>query len=272
MTPEQFFDIFLEELRSLPELSAYYKYHSSVKDFEFRKSYFLQRLRYVDRHVEAHARQLEDPPAIWDLGCGYGTTCLYLAMNGYLTYGSTLEFYYDFLPRRREFWAQHGDSSLFAASYEDIYDVPPPAGTYDCVIVQDTLHHLEPIADALQIIKCAMRPGAIAICIEENGENLVQRLKLYRQRGAERVITYWDESLGKKVTMGNENIRGIGTWRRLFADSGMRVDPSATEYIRLLPPVVYGDSPGAHIAEREQAVKSKFLRKYFFFGINFVVH
>ena len=56
MTPERFFDLFLEELRSLPELSRYYKYHSSVKeDFEFRKAYFLQRLKYVSRHLEAHA-------------------------------------------------------------------------------------------------------------------------------------------------------------------------------------------------------------------------
>lgn len=271
MTPERFFDLFLEELRSLPELSRYYKYHSSVKDFEFRKSYFLQRLKYVSHHVEAHAPQLDHAPAIWDLGCGYGTTCLYLAMNGYQTYGSTLEFYYDFLPRRREYWAQYGDSGLFSASYEDIFDVAPPAGTYDCVIVQDTLHHLEPIGDAIQIIKRAMRPGAIAICIEENGENVVQRLKLYRQRGGERVITYWDESLGKEVTMGNENIRGIATWRGLFAEQGLRVDPAATEFIRLFPPVLYGKRPGAHIAKREQAVKSKVLRKYFFFGINFIV-
>ncbi len=271
MTPAQFFDIFLQELRSLPELSRYYKYHSSVKDFEFRKAYFLQRLAYVDREIEAHARTLEHAPAIWDLGCGYGTTCLYLAMKGYRTYGSTLEFYYDFLPRRREFWAQYGESSLFTASYEDIYDVAPQAGTFDCVIVQDTLHHLEPIAEAIGIIKRAMRPGAVAICIEENGDNVVQRMKLYRQRGAERVMTYWDESLGKEVTMGNENIRGIATWQALFAAQGMRVDPAATEFIRLFPPALYGASPGSRIALREQAVDSKFLRKYFFFGINFVV-
>ena len=71
--------------------------------------------------------------------------------------------------------------------------------------------------------------------------------------------------------MGNENIRGIATWRRLFAEQGLRVDPAATEFIRLFPPVMYGKSPGAHVAQREQAVKSKLLRKYFFFGINFVV-
>ncbi len=271
MSPEQFFDIFLEELRSLPELSRYYKYHSSVRDFEFRKAYFLQRLEYVARHVEAHAREVEHELSIWDLGCGYGTTCLYLAMNGYRTYGSTLEFYYDFLPRRRAYWAQYGDSSLFTASYEDIFDAPPPAGTYDCVIVQDTLHHLEPIGEAIRIIKRAMRPEAIAICIEENGENVVQRLKLYRQRGNQRIITYWDESLGKEVTMGNENIRGIATWRKLFADEGLRVDPGATQYIRLFPPLLYGGKPGSAVAQREQAVTSKLLRKYFFFGINYVV-
>ena len=270
MSPDHFFDLFLEELRALPELSGYYKYHTSVKDFEFRKAYFLQRLRYVDREVRALANHLGRAPEIWDLGCGYGTTCLYLAMNGLATYGSTLEFYYDFLPRRREYWAQYGDAELFGASYEDIYDAPPAAGSYDCVIVQDTLHHLEPIDRAVAIIAASLRPGGAAVCIEENGDNLVQTAKLYRQRGAQRVITYHDEALGKDVTMGNENIRGIGTWREIFERAGMHVEDGSVEFIRLLPPAVYGSANGDDIAERERRMATPFLEKYFFFGVNFV--
>ena len=270
MTPDRFFDLFLEELRALPELSDYYKYHGSEKAFEFRKAYFLQRLRYVDREVRALANHLGRAPAIWDLGCGYGTTCLYLAMNGLATYGSTLEFYYDFLPRRRDYWRQFGEADLFTASYEDIYDAPPAAASYDCVVVQDTLHHLEPIDRAVGIIAASLRPGGIAVCVEENGDNLVQTAKLYRQRGGERVITYRDEALGKDVTMGNENIRGIGAWRDIFRRNGMRVEDGSVEFIRLLPPVVYGSASGETIAARERALAKGFLRKYFFFGVNFV--
>lgn len=270
MSPDRFFDLFLEELRALPELSGYYKYHASVKDFEFRKAYFLQRLGYVDREVRALANHLGRAPEIWDLGCGYGTTCLYLAMNGLATYGSTLEFYYDFLPRRREFWDRYGDAELFEASYEDIYDAPPAPDRYDCVVVQDTLHHLEPIDRAVGIISTALRPGGIAICVEENGDNLIQTAKLYRQRGSERVITYRDEALGKDITMGNENIRGIDAWREIFRAGGMHVEDDSLEFIRLLPPAAYGGATGRSIAAREQRLTSRLLRKYFFFGINFV--
>ena len=270
MTPERFFDLFLEELRDLPELSSYYKYHASARGFEFRRAYFLQRLRYVDREVRHHANLLGRAPAIWDLGCGYGTTCLYLAMNGLATYGSTLEFYYGFLHRRRAYWSRYGDAELFAASYEDVYDAPPAPGSYDVAVVQDTLHHLEPIGRALGILRDALRPGGIAVCVEENGDNLVQTAKLYRQRGRERVVTYYDEALGKAVTMGNENIRGIGTWRTLFAAADLPIEENSVAFVRLLPPAAYGRSSGEAIARREQAIATPLLRKYFFFGVNFV--
>ena len=38
MTTESFFNLFLEELKTLPELSHYYKFLSSPNDLEFRKN------------------------------------------------------------------------------------------------------------------------------------------------------------------------------------------------------------------------------------------
>lgn len=270
MTTDQFFTLFLEELKSLPELSHYYKFLTSEKDFEFRKNYFMQRLNYLDRQVKAYINQGNPTPNIWDCGCGYGTTCLYLAMNGIKTYGSTLEFYFPFLEKRKTYWAQFGDSSLFSFGYEDIYDHHPAPNSLDIIILQDTLHHLEPIGNALQIFEQSLKSEGIMICIEENGENLIQTAKLYKQRGNKRVITFWDEKLQKEITMGNENIRGIEEWDKLLQKSGLSIVDDRTEYVRILPPFFYKNKKAETVAVQEEKMKLSMLKKYFFFGINFV--
>lgn len=270
MSPEQFFTIFLDELRGLPELSHYYKFHQSGRSFEFRKNYFIQRLEYIARQVDAFLKHSPGPVSIWDCGCGYGTTCLFLAMNGIQTYGSTLEFYYAFIQKRKQFWSTYGNSDLFHVGYEDIYTHHPAERSVDLVIVQDTLHHLEPIGEALQIFRKVLTPGGLLIGIEENGDNIIQNLKLYKQRGNRRIITFWDEQLQKTITMGNENIRGLDQWNALFRENGMLIDESQTQYIRLLPPFLYGGKPAAAIALREQQLATAFLKRYFFFGINFI--
>lgn len=270
MTTEQFFTLFLEELKSLPELSHYYKFLTSEKDFEFRKNYFIQRLNYLEQQVNLYRKNANPNPMIWDCGCGYGTTCLFLAMNGIRTYGSTLEFYFPFLEKRRTYWSQYGNSSLFEAGYEDIYDHHPSENSLDIIILQDTLHHLEPIQNALHIFEKSLKNKGIMICIEENGENLIQTAKLYKQRGNNRVITFWDEKLQKEITMGNENIRGIQDWEKLLEQNSLFIQPEKTDYVRILPPFFYRDKKAEQIALQEEKMKLSFFKKYFFFGINFV--
>jgi SAM-dependent methyltransferase len=268
MTSEQFFKIFLEELAQLPELYHYYKFLENTKRFEFRKSYFIQRLDYVLAQVKA-----KDPQktlAIWDCGCGYGTTCLFLAMNGYKSYGTTLEFYFPFIEKRKKYWQQYGDASLFSAGYENLYDEMPKAASVDIIVVQDTLHHLEPIDKAIEIFYQSLRTNGILIAVEENGDNVVQNLKLYKQRGNKRIIDYYDERLKKTIKIGNENIRGIAKWKQLFEDAGFIFKDKSLQYVRLLPPLSYKGKTAESVTQREQAITQAFLRKYFFFGINFV--
>jgi SAM-dependent methyltransferase len=270
MTTEQFFALFLDELKNLPELSHYYKFLTSEKDFEFRKNYFMQRLDYLHRQVKDYIEHGHTDPVIWDCGCGYGTTCLFLAMNGIRTYGSTLEFYFPFLEKRKAYWSQFGNSALFEAGYEDIYDQHPKANTIDIIILQDTLHHLEPIHHALRIFQTCLKSQGIMICIEENGENIIQTAKLYKQRGNNRVITFWDEKLQKEITMGNENIRGIKDWDNLLQQNHLTIQEEKTEYVRILPPFFYKNKTARTVAKRENKLKLPLLTKYFFFGINFV--
>lgn len=266
MSVSEFFELFLDELRGNPELTSYYKLLASPASFEFRKAYVVQRLHYILEHLP------DKQAAIWDCGCGYGTTALFLALNGYQVHGTTLEFYFAQLPGRQRYWAQFGDVSGFTYSYENLFDSPPAPASYDYVIIQDTLHHLEPLPEALRLLREALRPGGQLIVVEENGGNLVQCLKLYLRRGNKRVIEIYDDTLKKHVLIGNENIRNLATWRRELARQGLHIPTGGVQYIRLFPPFIFRAGKAPRLLQRENHLwqRSPFLKESFFFGLNFL--
>jgi len=266
MKVDRFFELFLAELESGKSLWSYYKFHSDPASFEFRKAYFCQRLQYVLDHIGSK------DGAIWDVGCGYGTTALFLVLNGYRVHGTTLEFYYKELPARMEYWSRYGDVSGFTFDYEDLFDQHVHRGFFDRIIVQDTLHHLEPLPKALSILRSHLEPEGEIIVIEENGNNIIQSLKLYRQRGNKRVIEFHDERLNKTILLGNENIRSLKTWKQEFNRQGMDIDFGSVHYVRALPPSIFNRLGYHKAVEREQRLwrSNPLLREYFFFGINFI--
>lgn len=271
MTPERFFELFLKELEEKPEMYHYYKFLKGEKSFGFRKNYFLERLRYVYNNIV-----LKYSPTtnlnIWDCGSGYGTTCLFLAMNGIKSHGTTLEFYQEIAEQRQHYWKAYGPAELFTSSYENLFDQAPAAASYDIIIVQDTLHHLEPIHDALDIFHTALKPQGIILSIEENGNNIIQSLKLYKQRGNKRIITFWDEKLKKNILIGNENIRSLNQWRKLFSQHGFEIIDNDIKYVRYYLPFLYKNENAERLLEKERKLQSYsvFRKEYFFFGINFI--
>jgi len=269
MSPEQFFELMVKELEVHTEMQPYYKFLGKQSSWHFRRNYFLQRLRYIKKHLVDSVSAAKD---IWDCGCGYGTTCLFLAMNGIKTYGTTLEFYYDTVQKRIEYWSRYGDTSLFTCTYENLFDNRPPPASYDWIIVQDTLHHLEPIDEALQIFNESLKRHGKILAVEENGNNLIQRLKLYKYRGNKRIITIWDEKLKKDILIGNENIRSLDSWEQLFKKNGFHLQGGSTQYIRYFLPFNYRFSDPEKLLEKEQHIQAgKGLRReYFFFGLNFI--
>ncbi len=271
MSPEQFFELMLKELEVHTEMQPYYKFLGKKSSWHFRRNYFLQRLRYIHKYL-VEGKNTGINPAIWDCGCGYGTTCIYLAMNGIATYGTTLEFYFDTIKKRKEYWSKYGDTSLFTCTYENLFDNRPAPATYDWIIVQDTLHHLEPINDALQIFNHSLKPKGKILSIEENGNNVIQRLKLYKYRGNKRIITIWDEKLQKDILIGNENIRSLASWQQLFDKNGFNIKDDSVQYVRYYLPASYRFSEPEQLLRQEQEIQSKpgFRREYFFFGLNFV--
>jgi SAM-dependent methyltransferase len=271
MSPEQFFELMMKELEVHTEMQPYYKFLGDQSSWHFRRNYFLERLRYIHKYiVEGTVNGLR--PAIWDCGCGYGTTCLYLAMNGIATHGTTLEFYYDTIQKRKEYWSQYGDTSLFSCTYENLFDNKPAPASYDWIIVQDTLHHLEPINDALQIFKDSLKKGGRVLSIEENGNNIIQRIKLYKYRGNKRIITIWDDKLQKEILIGNENIRSLGNWQQLFEKNDFSILQESVQYVRYYLPMQYKNADPETLLQKERHIQSTpgFKREYFFFGLNFV--
>lgn len=264
MTVDRFFELFLKELEDRPEWWSYYKFHSSQKSFQFRKAYFCQRLEYIQTALSG----MEGP--IWDIGCGYGTTAIFLALNGYRVHGNTLEFYFPEISERMKYWSQFGDISRFTYDYADLFELNPSAPSYAAVIVQDTLHHLEPIDSALNIIQRSLVVGGRMIAVEENGNNLIQSFKLYRQRGNRRVIEMYDEKLGKTILLGNENIRSLSQWSALVNTADMKIIPESVHYVRILPPLLFnlfGYAKGIGFEQRLSGVK--WIREGFCFGLNF---
>lgn len=265
MTPERFFELFLKELEGRPDMYHYYKFLEDKSNLGFRKNYFLERLRYVAEKVT------QPEKAIWDCGCGYGTTCLFLAMNGIPTHGTTLEFYNDHICERYAYWHQYGDADLFTCSYENLFDQHPAPESYDQIIIQDTLHHLEPIHDALQIFHKCLRQKGQLIIIEENGNNLIQSAKLFKQRGNKRIIKIWDEKLQKEILLGNENIRSLKKWSGLLMQNGFHIPEASVQYVRYFLPYRYKKDNAEALLQQERLLqkKSPLKKEYLFFGLNF---
>ncbi|MDX1406532.1 MAG: class I SAM-dependent methyltransferase [Saprospiraceae bacterium] len=267
MHAEPFLQLLLDEIETHPELKGYYRFLNDPHKQAFRTAYYLQRLRYLEERLPLMGDY------VWDCGCGYGTTNIFLALNGIRSFGNTLEYYFAHIPQRRRYWSQFGDISLFECVYANTFDLDPPPATYSAVIVQDTLHHLEPLPQALNLFHHSLRPGGRVIAIEENGSNIIQQLKLFRQRGLRKVIEINDTQLGKTVLMGNENIRSVGAWRKAFAEAGFKWEEDSLEYLRILPARAFAGKDSESVISREQQLISRrpFLRKYFSFGINFSV-
>jgi SAM-dependent methyltransferase len=264
MELERFFELFLKELEGRPEWWTYYKFHLSAESFQFRKAYFCQRLEYISNALS----DVHGP--VWDIGCGYGTTAIFLALNGHKVHGNTLEFYYPDIADRLKYWSQFGDVSGFTYDYADLFEMSFPEPRFAAIVVQDTLHHLEPIDQALSIIQKSLWCGGRMIAVEENGNNLIQSLKLYRQRGNRRIIEMYDERLRKTILLGNENIRSVYQWGELVQRAGMSIIPDSIKYVRVLPPSLFNllGYQGA-ISFEQKVARFKWLREGFCFGLNF---
>ncbi len=266
MNVTEFLDHLVAELEENPSLRSYYRLLENPSRFHWRKAYLEQRLQFVERQLGT------TPKTILDVGCGYGSTAIFACLNGHRVKGTTLEFYFEQIQRRRAYWEQFGDLSQLEVVYENLFDGAPEEGHYDHIIVQDTLHHLEPIDEACARLFTKLKPGGSLIVVEENGCHPFIRAKNFRTRGFKRVGEIWDERLGKMIPFGNENARGRTQWLRIIHDAGFEVFPDKTEFVRMLPPGFFKTGKGSDTIRTEQRLANRLgpLKDFLFFGINFM--
>lgn len=267
MTVENFFNLLIEELNQSPKLRGYYRFINDKSLFDFRKAYFCQRLQYIYDHIPD-----DKNTKIFDIGCGYGTTAIFLVLNGYKVSGGTLEYYFEQINERIAYWSQFGNLDNLEIKYENFYDNPLLKNTYNIVITQDVLHHLEPIDDALKIISDSLVLGGKLIACEENGNNILNRARLFLKRRNNKIIEFYDEKLGKKILMGNENIRNQKKWTKKISTTDLLLDYNSVQYIRLFFPGKFKNKTYSEVIKREQQIwpKYSFVKNYFFHGLNFV--
>lgn len=268
MSVAEFFDLFEEELKANSELTGYHRLVNSEKMYDFRKAYMEQRLQFVADRVG------DEPAKVWDVGCGFGTTAFFLALNGHDVTGTTLEYYYEGISKRRKYWERFGDLSKLRFEYKNIFSEEHPSEKYDFVVAQDTLHHLEPFSEAVKIFHKVLKPNGKIVVSEENGSNVITQLRHIKERGFKRVVEVYDEKLEERFLLGNENTRSLKKWRKEFSIMPFEFDEESIEYIRYFFPGKFRKSSRDEIIERERKIwrKSALKREYFFFGINFVIN
>jgi 2-polyprenyl-3-methyl-5-hydroxy-6-metoxy-1,4-benzoquinol methylase len=266
MEVSEFFELFIRELEINKDLHGYYRLLDKPGRLLWRKAYLEQRLRYIQQHLGKPGK------TVWDVGCGYGNTSIFAALNGHRVMGSTLEFYFDHIRRRLEYWSRYGDLSGLHIAYENLFDRPAEKQSVDVVIVQDTLHHLEPIDQACTILCEALKTGGRLIVSEENGNNPFIRGKNFATRGFKRVGEIYDERLGKMIPFGNENARSLKAWKKILQHAGFRVVDSETRFIRFIPPFAYNQDNYNARLEQEDSMgqQTNLLTNNLFFGINFI--
>jgi SAM-dependent methyltransferase len=259
--------LFEKELVTNGRLEGYYRLLSNRKRYWFRRAYLEQRLQYVADHTTGTALH------IWDAGCGYATTGIFLALNGHRVYGNTLEFYAEGIRERLEFWGKHGNLQFLEVKHENLMNHCTPERSYDIILVQDTLHHLEPVHEALDLFHRMLRPRGKLLVVEENGDSLFIRAKNLRIRGLKRKGIYHDERTGESIPFGYENARGRKTWYRLLESAGFDCDSPDLEFIRILPPFLMRGHKYQQMLQLERKIgrNCKGFRKFFYFGMNFTV-
>jgi len=265
MEVSAFIELFIRELEINSDLRVYYRLLDKGNRFLWRKAYLEQRLEYIYKHLGIASGK------IWDVGCGYATTAIFLTLNGYQVLGNTLEFYYDKIGSRLDYWSKFGNLNGLRIEYSNVFDMPLLAQEYDAIVAQDTLHHLEPVQEAVNILGVSLKQDGRLIVTEENGHNVFIVLRNFSKRGFKRVTEYYDERLQKAILFGNENARSIHTWQKILKNNGLTLAENDLEYIRLLPPFCFTGENYRHITVKEKKLGNNLplVQELLFFGINF---
>jgi SAM-dependent methyltransferase len=265
MDLEYFFQLLENELVENKNIAKYHRFTNSKKLYKFRKSYLFERYQFLIDSIE------KPNSTILDLGCGYATTAILLTLLGHKVHGITLEYYFNEIEPRLEYWSKFGDLTNLTFEYKNFFDYKNSNEKFDYIIAIDTLHHIEPIQDCFDIIYSILIYNGKLIVCEENGNNIITNLKHFKERGFKKITTFYDERLNKELLFGNENTRSFKEWNNAASKSNLSLVLNSLNYIRFFHPSYHNKKTYEEIVQIENQLwkKNLILREYFFFGINF---
>lgn len=239
----QYFDDWGREIESsdydydLDYLRQYYSgYTAKTTWVRFRALFFAMRLQPVLSYIEQFQQENRRPPSILDLGCGFGREAILLGLYGAQVHGV------DVSPEKIELAGKikqniegkqrtsldvnFGVANLFRFA---------PSQAYDAVYSSATLHHIEPVSDAIQTIASLVAPNGYFFLSDENGYSPVQQFHVQKKIGFAKPRKYLkvDSETGESFRYGNENIRPPFLWARHMRKA--HLTPISIKYCRFLP-------------------------------------
>jgi 2-polyprenyl-3-methyl-5-hydroxy-6-metoxy-1,4-benzoquinol methylase len=194
----------------------------------FRALFFAMRLQPVLTYIQ----RAPEPPHILDLGCGYGLESTLLSQAGARVWAIDTASEKIAEARRQ----QSGKSLDLRYDTASLFDFHPDV-QFDAVYSSATLHHIEPVGQAIQVIADLLKPGGWFFLSDENGYSPVQQLAVQRRIGwtSPRYVTRTDPTTGLTQPYGHENIRAPFQWSGHMRRAGLQ--PRFIKYCRQLPPL-----------------------------------
>jgi 2-polyprenyl-3-methyl-5-hydroxy-6-metoxy-1,4-benzoquinol methylase len=205
---------------------------------QFRALFFAMRLQPVLSYIQQFKLQHNSAPRILDLGCGMGLESLLLSLAGAVVHGidpwSEMIKFAQY--RQTKYQAHYGIQLNLDYEHINLFKYTP-SEPYDAVYSSATLHHIEPVSDAIKKISQLIKPDGYFFLSDENGLSPVQQLAVQKKIGWIHPRKFWriDSDTGERYLYGNENIRATFLWGRYMRDAGLK--PQTIKYCRFLPPL-----------------------------------
>ncbi len=180
------------------------------------------RAHYALQMTEIEARVRGNPGArVLEVGCGMGTESLWLGMQGADITG--VDVRPDRLAVAKARHAVLEDQLARSLSCKflgrSLLDLPGDE-KFDFIWMEQTFHHLEPRAQAVEKIAELLKPGGEVVISEANAWNPFLQGQLFLRRGLPKVVTMTSQD-GTSIAYGDERVTTAGALRRTLARVGI---------------------------------------------------